>query len=233
MTNRTLDFDLSFPRKRESSLSDFKALDARFRGHDEIKEPWTWIPFLREPAQTTMDRDREIFKAVKEKAEKPTVRFYGWRKPAMSYGRTQGMDPAASEEIKSEGWEEVMRPTGGGKVFHGKDICFSVVWRRENKTLPWNVVHSYSSIHRWIQESLRSLGIESEIVRKKSANDNGWCFQSAVCFDLESNSRKIVGGAQWRDGNAALHQGSIQLAISEEMVDLFKKNFESFFNVRF
>src|SRR5207247_262800 len=164
-------------------------------------EGWNWLTFLKEAADKTMDLDRKLFQAVKEKIEKPTVRFYAWKNPTISYGRTQGIDRQTERQSRNEGWEKVMRPTGGGKVIHKNDLCFSVLWRKENGAIPWKITDSYFLIHLWIQKSLNALGFPSDMV-ETSDRRSGWCFKSAVCFDLAAGGDKIVGGAQWRDGGA-------------------------------
>ena len=87
------------------------------------QETWRWIPFLREAPKQTMERDREI---LKNSANLPILRFYGWAAPALSYGRTRGIDSASQEEAMDKGRAVVQRPTGGGYVEHEKDICFSM-----------------------------------------------------------------------------------------------------------
>lgn len=177
-----------------------------------------------------MNRDREI---LKNHLALPALRFYRWASPALSYGRTQGIHASDLGEAAKKGWAVVQRPSGGGKVEHGNDLCFSIFWTKEVKSLPWKVKGSYLAIHEWIAKSLDELGIASLLTQKGMNPDSGWCFQSAVCFDLISDGSKIVGGAQWREKNAALHQGSIQLGLGEETLGVFKKTFQETFNVSF
>lgn len=194
---------------------------------------WRWLGLSDDAAQANMDRDRELFEEVKRGEGVPFLRFYRWTHPALSYGRTQGIDEASCLDALSKGWEVVRRPTGGGKVYHGSDVCFSLSWRKADSALPWTINESYRVIHSWIQESLRGLGIHSELTGRKADAGNGWCFQSAVCSDLLLNGRKIVGGAQWRDGSAALHQGSIQLRLTPGQISRFRDSFTSFFGAQF
>src|SRR5258708_1921426 len=89
---------------------------------------------------------------------------------------------------------------------------------------------SYRFIHEWVQAALKGLGVQTHFYKSdfKGVNyGNQWCFKSAVCNDLIANGEKIVGGAQWRDGLTAMHQGSIQLELSESQLGPFKNAFFS------
>jgi len=180
-----------------------------------------------------MDTDANFFEAVKENREPPSVRFYKWQRPAVSYGRTQGLDVSTQLDSVSKGRDVVRRPTGGGKVLHGDDLCFSVFWRKEHGSIPWKIQESYRQIHIWIKESLNSLGLPTSLMEENAPNIKGWCFQNPSGYDLVSDGKKVVGGAQRRDGNTALHQGSIQLNIQEKDLSVFKNCFASFFHVEF
>ncbi len=173
-----------------------------------------------------MDRDRKLFQTF----SLPTLRFYRWSKPAVSFGRTQGIDSDIERSFLQRGIMVVGRPSGGGMVEHREDLCFSLFWNKETQSIPWNVKESYNAIHTWIAEGLKELGIETTMACQKDA-DNGWCFTSAVCYDLTLNGKKIVGGAQWREKNKALHQGSIQIALNPETVTALQNQFKKHFNV--
>lgn len=235
---------VSFPRKRESTeLCHQKHHECRIKSGmtkqktlfpDQNIQPCQWIDFLCEESEPTMNRDRILFKKMKNEQQNPILRFYKWKPPTLSYGRTQKIDEETRKKFILEGWNLTERPTGGGKVFHKNDLCFSVFWRKENGCLPWTILDSYRLIHEWIQKSLEKIGVESSLLEiKKDDLKQSWCFQNPVSFDLISNHSKVVGGAQWRDGNSALHQGSIQLDLNESTLPIFKSNFESFFNVTF
>ncbi len=173
-----------------------------------------------------MERDRKILQTFTA----PALRFYRWSQPAVSFGRTQGIDPQVEHSILQKGIMVVGRPSGGGIVEHGKDLCFSLFWNKETTTIPWKVTDSYLAIHEWIWEALQELGIPAEMVNKKD-QDSGWCFQSAVCHDLTLAGKKIVGGAQWRERNRALHQGSIQCDLPTHAATVFQNHFEKKFGV--
>lgn len=198
-------------------------------------QAFRWLEYALQDSRTTMERDRVYFEALKTGAAGPALRFYRWQRPALSYGRTQGLDAAAKEAAVRDGYDVVRRPTGGGKVRHLNDLCFSLFWTRAQKTIPWKVSDSYCAIHRWIQFCLKEQGLVTQLSASPGGvpdQNKSWCFQSPVEHDLLRAGQKIVGGAQWRDGNYALHQGSLQSADGVPL-SLFKSSFETFFNVRF
>lgn len=187
---------------------------------------WQILPYLCEPPFQTMERDKKIFLSFSA----PILRFYRWAQPAVSFGRTRGIDGEVERAALEKGWRVVCRPTGGGIVEHADDLCFSLFWPKADGTLPWKVSDSYAAIHEWIAEGLKELGVETASVHQKD-RENGWCFQTAVCHDLTSGGKKIVGGSQWRQKDKALHQGSIQTALSASAVPVFEERFRNKFGV--
>lgn len=205
------------------------------------KDGWRWAGYRCENADQTMGRDRMLFKETMKNKERPVLRFYQWLNPTISFGKTQRIDEQTREKALRKGWEIVQRPTGGAKVFHNKDTCFSLIWNKGTAAIPWKIEDSYRIIHQWIRKSLLQLEYPSNLYSQNretfltslKKNKHGWCFLSPVQNDLISDDKKIVGGAQWRDGEYALHQGSIQLHLSQIEIASFKESFEFFFGVEF
>ena len=198
----------------------------------ESIEKWEWHEFTIQPSEQTMQTDRALFNSIQQKPfALPILRFYQWQQPSVSYGRTQGMSEPLKKQYQEKGWNVVQRPTGGGLVLHEKDICFTLIWKKNNH-IPWKILESYQLIHQWIQQTLNELQIQCSPAPQPETNtpqQNKWCFQQPVCYDLVESNKKIVGGAQWRDQNTAMHQGSIQILIPSEKIITFKSTFEKFF----
>jgi len=195
---------------------------------------WRWHEFLCEYPVTTMDRDKILFQEIKTLRTSPILRFYRWNKPCLSYGRTAKLDLATELECRANHLEMVRRPTGGGKVLHENDLCFSLIWKKEDQEIPWKINDSYCAIHQWIQQTMIQCGIESKLKEiEPSPNiQSNWCFNNPVRFDLISQEKKLVGGAQFRDQSTALHQGSIQIQFKEDPLEFFQKSFENFFKIK-
>src|SRR4029077_3213024 len=65
-----------------------------------------------------------IDEALLETAKIPSIRFYRWNSPALSFGyfgRFADVVPYAAQR------DLVRRWTGGGIVFHGEDLTYSIV----------------------------------------------------------------------------------------------------------
>ena len=181
-----------------------------------------------------MEQDKRLFKEIKERRTPPILRFYRWKKPALSYGRIQGIDEKTRKQWESKGYTAVERPTGGGIVFHETDLCFSLIWKKDDLGLAWDICQSYFQIHRWLLTALSELGFECDLTKQKSSyKERGWCFENPVFYDLLYREKKIAGGAQWRDRNTALHQGSIQLNLNQESLNIFKEHFKNHFHAGF
>ena len=65
-----------------------------------------------------------IDEALLETAVIPTIRFYRWRSPALSFGYFGKFSDVA---IYAAERDLVRRWTGGGIVFHGDDLTYSIV----------------------------------------------------------------------------------------------------------
>src|SRR6476660_2781306 len=65
-----------------------------------------------------------IDEALLESAAVPSIRFYGWQFPALSFGYFGRFFDVASYACERD---LVRRWTGGGIVFHGDDLTYSIV----------------------------------------------------------------------------------------------------------
>jgi lipoate-protein ligase A len=57
----------------------------------------------------------------------PTLRFYGWSPPAVSFGYGQKVADATIERIKKAGYDVVRRPTGGRAVLHEGELTYCFI----------------------------------------------------------------------------------------------------------
>lgn len=163
-----------------------------------------------------MDLDRQLFEEYLEDSGKlPALRVYRMSEPGISVGRSWQRTKKPGTVLEGQ---VCVRPTGGGLVHHGNDLLYSVIARRDTFPTFHQVRTSYLSFHEAIQGALQSLGIETRLFRCDEAKKRGQaafslsdCFRDPIATDLLFHEKKIAGAAQWRRGNAFLHQGSIQL----------------------
>lgn len=147
-----------------------------------------------------------IDEALLETVSVATLRFYGWRAPAISFGYFGRFADVANESPQRE---LVRRWTGGGIVYHGEDLTYSLA-------LPGAVAMRFASsrvvyaeVHGAIRETLSSI-VPVALASAAAPKISDACFANPVESDVLLNGRKIAGAAQRRTRNGLLHQGSIQ-----------------------
>ena len=145
----------------------------------------------------------------------PTIRFYSWLSPALSFGYfgkfSDVLIYAAERDL-------VRRWTGGGIVFHGEDLTYSIVIPRNDPAFEESSIAIYEGIHLGLAHTLNGLGQRAQVIG--SARYADWtprrgvptntCFENPVRADVMMDSRKIAGAAQRRTRGGLLQQGSIQ-----------------------
>jgi lipoyl(octanoyl) transferase len=147
--------------------------------------------------------------ALLESAASPTLRFYRWRVPALSFGYFGSYADATDQRRERE---IVRRWTGGGVVPHGDDLTYSVIIPASHPFFARSSLAIYSDLHDAIREALKANGIEATLANFVSPKVSENCFANAVRADVISEGRKIAGAAHRRSRAGLLHQGSIQNA---------------------
>ena len=166
-----------------------------------------------------------VDEALLETATIPTIRFYGWRSPALSFGYFGEFSDVA---IHVNERDLVRRWTGGGIVFHGDDLTYSIVIPASDPVFSESSIGLYEKIHRALVEALSGIGGCVELLRstrpdwspQRGVPTNN-CFANPVRADVMIDGRKIAGAAQRRTRRGLLQQGSIQGFIAD--TDLAQK----------
>jgi lipoate-protein ligase A len=213
-------------------MSLFAALDVY---HDDIKRP----------AATNMAIDE----ALLEQAAAPSIRFYRWQSPGLSFGYFGKFVDVAGYEAERD---LVRRWTGGGIVFHGDDLTYSIVIPANDPRFSEPSISIYEKIHRALADVLGDIGQPAVVAAiddrgsvacstETGVNDPDYkaarcccnCFSKPVRADVMLNGRKIAGAAQRRTRAGLLHQGSIQgFDLGNGLADRFAKGLSSSCNVR-
>lgn len=127
----------------------------------------------------------------------PTLRLYEWSPPGLSIGFFQEVAPF--REIPGD-HVLVRRPTGGGAIYHGHEVTFSLTL--DTSLLPGSVADSYRLIHTAVASALRQVGVSVQQMEEHSPRDDSkspWCFADPRPPDLvDGETRKILGSAQRR-----------------------------------
>ena len=171
-----------------------------------------------------------IDEAILENATKPMIRFYRWERPALSFGYfgkfSDVADYASARDL-------VRRWTGGGIVFHGEDLTYSIVIPRTDATFGESSILIYRKSHEAIWRALAGCGQAAELAqgrdaalrRRKTAQravPTNVCFANPVRSDVLINGRKVAGAAQRWTRRGLLQQGSIQqVDLTKDFADRF------------
>ena len=190
----------------------------------------------------------------------PTIRFYTWKDPSCSIGYFQKIEKVLSA-LKEKSIPIVRRPTGGGVVFHGNDLTFSIIKKRIPDKSPEDISTLYKLIGKSIIMGLSKPGLECKFyipdgnpdrtrlekaVLKTQSGDRSICSLSPAKYDVLINGSKVAGYAARRSRNVFLCQGYLDMCeiykdehngSRTKMIGLLYSNlvksFENIFKARF
>ena len=162
-----------------------------------------------------------IDEALLEYAAVPLIRFYRWQSPALSFGYFGRFTDVASYQCERD---LVRRWTGGGIVFHGKDLTYSLVIPSSDTAFAESSTSIYERVHQALCDALSETGQpavvaagadrgpgSATVATRTGISDAGYsCFANPVRADVMIDGRKIAGAAQRRTRRGLLQQGSIQ-----------------------
>lgn len=146
------------------------------------------------------------------------LRLYQWKPSCLSFGRHE---PASRRydihQIEALGLDTVRRPTGGRAVWHARELTYAVA---APSVRLGSLQSAYLEIHRMIAGALGCLGVAASLApqARAAALDAGACFARPAGGEVLCGDRKVVGSAQYRQGNALLQHGSVLLADDQHMV---------------
>ncbi len=178
------------------------------------------------PASYNMACDEALFLSVASGASMPVLRLYRWEPAAISIGYHGDARQVDRDHCQAMGWEFVRRPTGGGAVFHDRELTYAVV--APVRGLGSDVLSVYRRVSAGLVAALRRLGLEAELqpphhraaTMLPEAGETGpdgesqWagvCFDTPSAYELMVGGRKVVGSAQVRRGGYFLQHGAILL----------------------
>lgn len=159
-----------------------------------------------------MEADRLRLGELRENA-RPFLRFYEWSVPSVTYGYFvdpwEFFDP---EGVAKHGLLLARRPTGGGIIFHGYDLAFSLIVPTSHPFYSLNSCQSYACINQLILNAINP----NVVLGSQEATRGGFCMAKPTKYDLMMDGRKLRGAAQRKTKKGLLHQGSICLQLPEK-----------------
>jgi lipoate-protein ligase A len=170
-----------------------------------MREQWRLLITENNSAYSNMAMDRAELVSISKGRAPPTVRFFTWKPPAISIGYFQSLKEEVNlEACKNLGVDYVRRITGGGAVFHDKELTYSIVIPESHDQISKNIMESYGRICGAIIKGLKQLDIESSYV---------------PINDIITDGKKISGNAQTRKAKTVLQHGTILMDVDVE--DMF------------
>lgn len=168
------------------------------------------------PASYNMALDEAVLQHIADGRSSPTLRFYGWKPPAISIGYFQSLEEEVDlDACKKHGVDFVRRITGGGAVFHDQEITYSIhipETAAGDLNLPLGILESYGKICGGILKGLAALGLDAKFV---PLND--------IIIIKDGVPKKISGNAQTRKRGIILQHGTILLKVDvDKMFELLK-----------
>jgi lipoate-protein ligase A len=177
------------------------------------------LDVYHDPTPRSAALNMAIDEALLERAKIPSLRFYRWDSPALSFGYFGKFSEVANY---AAGRDLVRRWTGGGIVFHGDDLTYSIIVPNSDLVFLESSMSIYEKVHCALRDALISTGTRVELARigrdaalrhPRTAHHavlTKICFENPVRADVIVNSRKVAGAAQRRRQHGLLQQGSIQ-----------------------
>ncbi|WP_066161526.1 lipoate--protein ligase family protein [Aliarcobacter skirrowii] len=170
--------------------------------------------------------DKALFKSFKNDSM-PILRLYSWE-DCVTLGAGQKLDDY--EKLQNSYKNNISkRLTGGGVLFHGHDISYTILVNPnmiENK----DVKETYFLICQFLLKFYEDLGLKADFAKDNKdivLSKSPFCQVGFEAYDIIINNRKIGGNAQKRAKNCILQHGSIPL-YTKQKDELFGNSLEDF-----
>ncbi|MCX7656330.1 MAG: lipoate--protein ligase family protein [Treponemataceae bacterium] len=151
-----------------------------------------------------MGIDVALLESVGQKKTLPTLRLYGWDPPAVSIGYFQGIEEEVNiPTCKARGISVVRRLTGGGAVFHDRELTYSITLPLDHPLASHSIQESYAVLCQGIIRALGKWNVQASFV---------------PINDIVCGGKKISGNAQTRKHNGLLQHGTLLLSVNVDLM---------------
>lgn len=180
-----------------------------------------------------MAMDEALFEARSLRHGQPTLRIYGWEPASFSLGYSQ--DPGVSLDIKAclrYKVPFVRRITGGGALFHGGDISYSIICSYADLQGSLKSGKLFKVICSFLINMYGTMGVNAGFAAdsedyqpplKSGRTAPDFCPDGKEKYDIVINGKKLGGNAQKRGKDVFLQHGSIPLNDTLNYARLFLK----------
>jgi lipoate-protein ligase A len=186
----------------------------------------SWRILLTEPAsgEWNMAVDETLTSYVRATG-RAVLRVYGWNRPTLSFGRNQvAVGRYDAGKLASAGVYCVRRPTGGRAVLHHREVTYAVA---ASESGLGSLRESYQRINAILLRALQHIGVGAtpaleSVPERRVETDHPHgtspCFDTPSKGELVLGGRKLVGSAQFREGDVLLQHGSILLRDDQSQI---------------
>ncbi|MBM3197273.1 MAG: hypothetical protein FJZ61_04765 [Chlamydiae bacterium] len=163
---------------------------------------------VRKPlsAQENMDQDG----ALLFKESGVFLEFHRWLKPSFTHGFFVKPE---EEFVFSDEIDVARRATGGGIIYHGKDLSFALCFPDTHPFAHEDTMRVYDTLNRLMEQAILevhscAIGTESE---ETFSFKEPFCMAKATKFDLTVGQKKVLGSAIRRKNGRILYHCSLPL----------------------
>lgn len=132
-----------------------------------------------------------IDEALLDFATVPCVRFYRWHSPALSFGYFGRFSDVAEYAPERD---LVRRWTGGGLVFHGEDLTYSIVIPAGDAVFGESSTVIYEKVHRALCDALNANGQRAVVTGGVDAGRAAVAMRATVVPHLRDERRNSEKG---------------------------------------
>ena len=183
-----------------------------------IAPAWRLIDTGPLDGPANMALDEALLSCFDAQHSLPVLRLYGWEPPALSVGRYQDAPAALDLGLcAADGIPVVRRMTGGGIIFHARELTYSIVCAPEHVGEVAGVKDGFRRLCGFLLGTYQRLGLSAAFATDLNhagtplGRRTAFCFAGKEEFDVLVNGQKIGGNAQRRLRGAILQHGSIPL----------------------
>lgn len=178
---------------------------------------WQFINTGFASGEFNMNYDVELAQRLMKNEIPQTLRVYGWKPWAISLGYNQSEGDVDVEKCREYGFDIVRRPTGGRAILHANEVTYSVVMYAEGR----GITEIYSTISRALVQGLQTICPKVSYATSQPnfrqlyrQQESIPCFSSSARYEVQIDSKKLVGSAQRRFSSSGgkevvLQHGSI------------------------
>ena len=193
---------------------------------------WRLLNYRSCSASENMAIDEAVLLETIHHNKPPTLRFYGWSRPAVSIGYFQELTKEINDDrCRLSDVKVVRRITGGKAVYHRDEITYSVVAGSSTGLFPDDIAGTYRIISLCLLRGLSNLGIRAKLAETASIGVDRKPDLDACCFsvpagnELMVDGRKICGSAQTRTRGGFIQHGSLLMTFDPvETADMIQSS---------